>query len=186
MRNAGKQKTNFGTNVMEFRNYLHDLYVAEYDQRVLASKKEETQGGQKKRSGSNGHPNGNNNNTTNNKQRRFGNTNQQERKYKNNKNISQCPHCNKFHPGTGDGCLTLDKNKDQQPEGHKKPGETSTEMVQSLKSNHDTLAEIAPDKNIQKHLFTFTTQKILPMLLRFLNNSANGSELRTTAQMEAS
>jgi len=150
MRNAGKQKTNFGTNVMEFRNYLHDLYVAEYDQRVLASKKEETQGGQKKRSGSNGHPNGNNNNTTNNKQRRFGNTNQQERKYKNNKNISQCPHCNKFHPGAGDGCWTLDKNKDQRPEGYKKPGKTSTEMVQSLKSNHDTLAEMASDKKCLK------------------------------------
>ena len=26
MRNAGKQKTDFGTNVMEFRNYLHALY----------------------------------------------------------------------------------------------------------------------------------------------------------------
>jgi len=130
---------------MEFRNYLHDSYVAEYDQQVLASKKEETQGGQKKSNGTNGHPNGNKNNN-NNKQRQFGNTNPQERKYKNNKNISQCHHCNKFHSGAEDGCWTLDKNKDQQPEGYKKPGKTSTEIVQSLKSNHDAQAEIARDQ----------------------------------------
>jgi len=58
--------------------------------------------------------------------------------------------CNKFHPGAGDGCWTLDKNKDQRPEGYKKTGKTSTEMVQSLKSNHDTLAEIASDKKCLK------------------------------------
>lgn len=143
MQNAGKQKLDFGVNATEFRNYLHDLYVVEYDQRVLANKTGADQGGHKKNAGNNG------NNNDNKHHQNSSNPQGKESKC-NCKDISKCPHCSKFHPGACDGYWTLDKNKDKRPDGYQKPGKENTEIVQSLKSHHNVEAEIAQDRKCQK------------------------------------
>ena len=66
------------------------------------------------------------------------------------KTVLKCQHCDKYHKGAGDGCWSLEKNKDKRPEGYKVPGKlTNTETVE-LKSQYNPSAEIARDRKRQK------------------------------------
>ncbi|MBT8266800.1 MAG: aspartyl protease family protein, partial [Bacteroidia bacterium] len=135
MKASGKQKAEFGSNVKAFRNYLHDLYKDQYKERLKAQNNTIRNVIEKKRK---------NGSQENGKENKNGG-----KKKKPRGNVSKCQNCGRYHVGAGDGCWSLDKNKDNRPEWYKKPGMETIMPVQNLNSNHNIKAKLAKDN---KHL----------------------------------